>query len=322
MPEAYDIRGKKIWIAGHTGLVGSALMRRLSREQVQVLTVPSSRVDLRRQSDVEEWMQETRPDVVLLAAARVGGIGANSQYPADFLYDNLAIAQNVIHQAYTQKVEKLVFLGSSCIYPKYAPQPIAENSLLSGALEPTNEAYAIAKIAGLKLCEFYRKQYGCDFISLMPCNLYGPGDRWHDAGAHVIPGLISRFHEAKAANFDQVIVWGSGKPMREFLYVDDLADAVVMTLERYSAGDPLNVGSGQEIMIRDLARMIAATVGYEGTLVFDDTKPDGTPRKVLDTSRLKGLGWDGPLMSLEKGLAAAYNDFLESSNVSRISSVS
>jgi GDP-L-fucose synthase len=320
MADRFLLAGRTVWVAGHTGLVGSALVRSLEKKDADLITVPRARLDLRRQSDVETWMEDRKPDVVVLAAAKVGGIGANSEYPADFIYDNLVIAQNVIHQAFRQKVKKLVFLGSSCIYPKHAPQPISESSLLSGLLEPTNEAYAIAKIAGLKLCQFYRRQHGCDFISVMPCNLYGPGDRWNDAGSHVIPALMARFHDAKQNNLPEVTVWGSGTPLREFLYSDDLADAVLFALRNYSDERPLNIGSGEEISIRALASLIANTVGYKGQIVFDPDKPDGTPRKIMDSSRLRQLGWK-PQVGMEEGLKNAYADFLgnKSSKMSTIS---
>lgn len=320
MDDDFSFAGQRIWVAGHAGLVGSALVRLLERAGANLITVSRAGLDLRRQRDVEDWMEERKPAVILLAAAKVGGIGVNAARPADFIYDNLAIAQNVIHQAFRQKVAKLVFLGSSCIYPKHAPQPIPESSLLSGVLEPTNEAYAIAKIAGLKLCQFYRRQYGCDFISVMPCNLYGPGDRWNDEGTHVIPALMARFHAAKQDDVRQVTVWGSGDPLREFLYSDDLAEAVLLALRGYSDDLPLNIGSGDEVSIGTLAALIADTVGYKGEIVFDRDKPDGTPRKVLDSSRMRGLGWK-PRTTLKEGLAKAYADFLgsRSSNMSMMS---
>lgn len=312
MVDAFSLNGKRIWVTGHMGLVGASIVRRLSGEDCQVLTVSHASLDLCDQAHVKKWMQENRPDVVIHAAARVGGIMANSARPADFLYDNLAMAQNVIHQSHVQKVQKLIFLGSSCIYPKYAPQPISEDALLDGQLEPTNEAYAVAKIAGLKLCQAYRKQYGDDFISLMPCNLYGPGDRWDEAQGHVIPGLISRIHEAKVQGLPTVSIWGSGKPLREFLYSDDLADAVFIALSQYSEVMPLNVGSGDEVAIADLAALICHIVGYNGELVFDSSKPDGTPRKVLNSDRMKALGWR-PRMALTQGLEQAYTDFINRS---------
>lgn len=308
MLKAYDLSGKKIWVAGHSGLVGSAVVRALRAEQIEILTVSHAELDLRRQHAVEEWMRRNQPDVIILAAAKVGGIAANSEYPADFMFDNLAIAQNVIHQAAIQKIDKLVFLGSSCIYPRDATQPVTEDALLSGPLEKTNEAYALAKIAGLKLCQYYRQQYGHDFISLMPCNLYGPGDRWDDPQAHVIPGLIQRFYLAKLNQQPSVSVWGTGTPLREFLYSDDLAAGVLSALKNYSDASPLNIGSGEEISIAALARAVAAAVGYAGLIVFDPKKPDGTPRKVMDSSRIRALGWK-PQTSLDDGLLAAYADF-------------
>jgi GDP-L-fucose synthase len=314
MADIFSLAGKRVWVAGHTGLVGSVLVRRLGRERCDILQVGRAELDLRRQTDVQGWMDRQKPEVIIIAAAKVGGIGANHEFPADFISDNLAIAQNIIDQAARQRVEKLVFLGSSCIYPKFAPQPIPETALMTGSLEPTNEAYAIAKIAGLKLCQFYRRQHGHDFISLMPCNLYGPGDRWQDAGAHVIPALIKRFHEAKAAGLPSVTIWGSGTPLREFLYVDDLADACVHLLKVYSDELHINVGSGAEISIGELARQIANVCGYEGEIVFDRTKPDGTPRKLMDTTRLRATGW-APQTSLEAGLKLAYADFLQASSV-------
>lgn len=311
MPKVFELRGKRIWIAGHTGLVGSALCRALSSVNADIITVSHNQLDLCRQSDVEGWMQEYQPDVIILAAAKVGGIAANSVSPADFLYQNMAIAQNVIHQASRQKVERLVYLGSSCIYPKFAAQPISEDALLTGLLEPTNEAYAIAKIAGVKLCQFYRQQYGCDFISLMPCNLYGLGDHWDAHGGHVIPSLLTRIHHAKNSDQNEVSIWGTGAPLREFLYSDDVAGAVLLALEKYSDGTPLNVGSGQEISIADLAVLIKHVVGYSGRLIFDPSKPDGTPRKILNSDRLRALGWK-PRVDLEDGLKLSYADFLGS----------
>ena len=305
---AYPLTGKRIYVAGHGGMVGKALVRRLEREDCEILTAPRS-LDLREQALVRDWFDANRPDAVLLAAARVGGILANSERPGEFLYDNLAIAANVIEAARKAEVTKLLFLGSSCIYPKHADQPITEEALLTGALEPTNEAYAVAKIAGLKLAAAYRRQYGCDFISAMPTNLYGPGDNYHPTGSHVIPGLIRRFHEAELAGDDEVAIWGSGMPLREFLHVDDLADACIFLLERYSGETHVNVGFGQDIAIRDLAELVAETVGYKGTITCDTSKPDGTPRKLLDSSRLRSLGWQ-PKIGLKEGLADAYAAFL------------
>lgn len=306
-----DLGKYKIWVAGHTGLVGSALTKSLRVRGISPLTVLHKDLDLCRQQDVENWMIKHQPDFIILAAARVGGIAANASKPADFMYENLAIAQNIIHQAARQNIKKLIFLGSSCIYPKYAPQPLQENSLLTSSLEPTNEAYALAKIAGLKLCEYYRRQYGHDFISVMPCNLYGPGDRWDEAAGHVIPSLISRFHDAKINGKDQVVVWGSGTPLREFLYSEDLANAVLSLLEAPTSHDIINIGSGEEITIAQLAEVVARVVGFKGKIVFDATKPDGTPRKILDSSKIRELGWK-KMMTFEDGLRYAYEDFISS----------
>lgn len=308
MAKIFGLTGKKIWVAGHQGLVGRALVKELETHDIEILTATRCQLDLRRQAETEEWIAQKKPDVVLVAAAKVGGIGANAAYPAQFIHDNLAIAQNVIHGAYKAGVQKLVFLGSSCIYPKSAEQPIREEALMSGTLEPTNEAYAIAKIAGLKLCQFYRRQYGCDFISLMPCNLYGAGDRWNSDQAHVIPSLISRTHKAKQHGQD-VEIWGSGKPLREFLFADDLAKGILHALRNYSDELHLNIGSGEEISIADLAFAIADIVGFAGEIKFDNTKPDGTYRKLLDSSRMNALGWKAE-MPLKKGLQIAYEDFL------------
>ncbi len=309
----FDISGKKIWIAGHAGLVGSALVRKFSKFDYEILTVPKSRIDLTQQKETEDWVAEHKPEVILIAAAKVGGIGENAARPAQFLFDNISIAQNIIHSAYKYKTQKLVFLGSSCIYPKFAEQPIKEEELLNGALEGTNEAYAIAKIAGIKLCQYYRRQYGCDFISLMPCNLYGPNDRWNNETAHVIPSLISKIHKAKISNMPEVEIWGSGKPLREFMHADDLAEAVLIAAQGYSGELHLNAGSGEEISISDLAQMIGKTIGYKGEFKLNPDKPDGTPRKILDSGRLRALGWT-PKIGLEKGLQSAYEDFLNPAN--------
>lgn len=299
----------KIWVAGHRGMVGSAMLRRLASEDVDVLTVDRRDVDLREQEAVRQFVARTKPDVIVLAAATVGGILANDSYPADFLFDNLAIETNVIHAAHLAGVERLVFLGSSCIYPKFAPQPIKEDSLLTGPLEPTNEWYAVAKIAGLKMCQAYRRQYGHKYISVMPCNLYGQNDNFDLATGHVLPALIHKFHAAKMMGEKEVVVWGSGTPMREFLYVDDLADAVVFLMDRYDSGEPINCGAGADISIRTLAEMIGRVVGFDGKLVFDPSKPDGTPRKLMDSSRLALLGWQ-PKTDLETGIAEAYRWFV------------
>jgi GDP-L-fucose synthase len=308
--ERYAIAGKRIFVAGHHGMVGSALVRRLATERCEVLTASHAELDLRRQADVEAWMHSARPDAVVLAAATVGGILANDSRPAEFIYDNLAIEGNLIHAAHQVGVEKLLFLGSSCIYPKLAPQPLREDALLSGPLEPTNEWYAIAKIAGIKLCQAYRRQYGDDFISVMPANLYGSGDNFDLMSGHVLPALLRKAHEAKSAHADHMVVWGSGTPRREFLYVDDLADALVFLLIGYSDEQHINVGTGSDVTIRELAEAICTVVGFEGALRFDGTKPDGTPQKLLDVSKLTAMGWTAttPLVT---GIRRAYRRFLE-----------
>jgi GDP-L-fucose synthase len=296
----------RIFVAGHRGLVGSAIVRALHNAGYQnVLTFDRSQVDLVDQAAVNELFRTQAFDFVFMAAAKVGGILYNSQYPADFLYNNMMIAANVIHAAAVHDVEKLLYLGSSCIYPREAPQPLEESSLLTGPLEPTNEAYAIAKIAGLKLCEKYRDQYGKNFISVMPTNLFGPGDNFHPQHSHVVPGLLRRFHEAKERGDGEVVVWGSGNPRREFLYVDDLAQALLVLMDRYDERSTINVGTGIDVTIRELANMIAEVVGYRGVITFDATKPDGTPRKVLDVQRVSGLGWRAET-SLGTGLAKTY----------------
>jgi GDP-L-fucose synthase len=290
-------------------MVGSAIVRRLGAEGCEILTAKRPDVDLREDGQVDAWMAHYRPEVVFLAAGRVGGIFANSTYPADFIADNLAIALNVIRRSYRAGVQKLLFLGSSCIFPRLAPQPMTEEMLLSGPLEPTNEWYAIAKIAGIKLCEAYRRQHGADFISVMPTNLYGPGDNYHPQNSHVPAALIRRFHEAKVANEPTVTVWGSGAPRREFLAVDDLADACVFVMKRYSGTGFLNIGSGQEVTIADFARLVAEVVGYRGDIAFDRSRPDGMPRKLLDVSKLTKLGWRAKI-PLQEGLRQMYADFL------------
>lgn len=307
-PVLYDLRGKRVWVAGHRGMVGAAIVRRLAREGCEVLTAGRGEVDLREQAEVRDWMRRANPDAVFLAAAKVGGILANDTRPAEFLYDNLAIEANVIHTAHEIGVEKLLFLGSTCIYPRLAPQPMPEDALLTGPLEPTNEWYAIAKIAGLKLCQAYRKQHGDDFISAMPTNLYGPGDNYSATGSHVLPAFIAKMHAAKEQGAASVEIWGSGTPRREFLYVDDLADALVFLMARYSGETALNIGVGEDISIADLARKVAAVVGFEGEFVFDPTKPDGTPRKLVDVTRLHALGWRART-SLDEGLRLAYAEF-------------
>ncbi len=300
---------RRIWVAGHKGMVGSALTRCLEKRGDEVLKADRSVVDLRNQIAVEVWLKQNRPDAILFAAAKVGGIYANDTFPAEFIYDNLAIETNIIHSAHAADVNRLVFLGSSCIYPKFAPQPIKEESLLTGPLEPTNEWYAIAKIAGIKLCQAYRKQYGRRYISVMPCNLYGTHDNFDLTTSHVLPALIRKFHEAKIAGGKRVVVWGTGAPLREFLHVDDLARGVVFCLDNYDEYQHINCGAGSEISIAGLARTVARAVGFNGELVFDTTKPDGTPRKLMDSSRILELGWK-PEISLEEGIADSYRWFL------------
>jgi GDP-L-fucose synthase len=309
-PKIFDLAGRSVFVAGHRGMVGSALVRRLAREPVEVLTASRDELDLTRQADVEAWMRERRPEVVVVAAAKVGGILANDTRPLDFLEQNLLIEVNLIRAARETGVAKLLFLGSSCIYPRDCPQPIREEYLLTGPLEPTNLWYAVAKIAGLKLCEASRRQEGRDFISAMPTNLYGPGDNFDLRTSHVVPALIRKMHEAKAAGARDVEVWGSGAPRREFLHVDDLAEACLFLIERYSDAPHVNVGCGEDLSIRELAEQVRATVGFGGGLRFDASKPDGTPRKLLDVGRLKGLGWR-PRIGLAEGLADAYAWFLE-----------
>ena len=299
----FDLTGARVWVAGHRGMVGSAVVRRLAAEPVEsVLTVNRSEVDLRRQSEVESWVTKNRPDVVVLAAAKVGGILANDRYPADFLFDNLAIQNAVIRASADLGVRKLLFLGSSCIYPKFAPQPIPEEALLTGPLEPTNQWYAIAKIAGIMMCDALRQQNGLDFISAMPTNLYGPGDNYDLESSHVIPALIRKAIAAREADAETMTVWGSGTPRREFLHVDDLADALVFLLKSFSGKGPINVGTGTDVTIAELARTIADAAGYKGRLVFDTSKPDGTPRKLMDGSRLAELGWKASI-DLKTGIA-------------------
>jgi GDP-L-fucose synthase len=314
MPElAYDITDKRVAIIGCRGMVGSALMRRLRRENCRLLGLARDDCDLTRQADVEQWFEQNRPQLVFLAAAKVGGIAANSAAPAEFLYDNLMIEANVIEAARIRGVEKLVFLGSSCIYPKFAAQPIIEDALLTGPLEPTNQWYAIAKIAGIKLCQAYRRQYGCDFVSAQPTNLYGPGDNYDLETSHVVPALLRKTHEAKLAGRSNLSLWGTGAPKREFLHVDDLADALLFIARHYSGEQPINIGSGDELSIADLARTIACILGFSGHIDFDPLKPDGTPRKLLDSSRLSSLGWT-PSITLEAGLRSTYADFLASAD--------
>jgi GDP-L-fucose synthase len=305
----FDLKGKTVFVAGHRGMVGSALMRRLAQEDVKLLTAGRAELDLRDQAAVLAWFSANAPQVVFLAAAKVGGIVANNTLRAEFLYDNLAIAANVIHAAHVNRAEKLMFLGSSCIYPKLAPQPLREDAILTGPLEPTNEPYAIAKIAGIKMAEAYRSQYGCDFINVMPTNLYGPGDNYHPEYSHVVAALIRRFHEAKLSDAPDVVVWGTGTPRREFLYVDDMADACVHLMKTYSSADMVNIGVGEDITIAEFARLVARAVGYTGTISFDTSRPDGTPQKLLDVSRLAKLGWRARI-SLEEGIGRAYRAYL------------
>ncbi|WP_315806465.1 MULTISPECIES: GDP-L-fucose synthase [unclassified Bradyrhizobium] len=306
----FELTGKTVFVAGHRGMVGSALARRLSREDVGLITAGRSELDLRDQAAVFAWFARMKPQVVFLAAAKVGGIVANNTLRAEFIYDNLAIAANVIHAAHLNGVEKLMFLGSSCIYPKLAAQPLREDAMLTGPLEPTNEPYAIAKIAGIKMVEAYRSQYACDFINVMPTNLYGPGDNYHPEYSHVVAALIRRFHEAKVAGAPQVVVWGTGTPRREFLYVDDMADACVHLMKTYSDPQLVNIGTGEDISIADFARVVAAAVGYTGAIAFDPSRPDGTPRKLLDVSRLTSLGWRAST-ALEDGIRRAYQAYLQ-----------
>jgi GDP-L-fucose synthase len=308
----FELNGKTVFVAGHGGMVGTALVRRLASENVELLTAKRSDLDLRDQAAVFAWFAKMRPQVVFLAAAKVGGIVANNTLRGEFLYDNLIIAANMIHAAHLNGSEKLMFLGSSCIYPKLAPQPLREDSMLTGPLETTNEPYAIAKIAGIKMVEAYRSQYACDFINVMPTNLYGPGDNYHPEYSHVVAALIRRFHEAKVSGSRNVVVWGTGTPRREFLYVDDLADACIHLMKTYSSDELVNIGSGQDITIAEFARVVSAVVGYTGTFSFDPSRPDGTPRKLLDVSRLAKLGWRART-SLEDGIRLAYQAYLNES---------
>lgn len=303
----YSLTGKRIYVAGHKGMVGSALVRRLASEGCDIVVAERS-LDLREQAAVRDWFGANSPHAVIVAAAKVGGILANDSYPAEFLYNNLMIEANLIEAARQAGVEKLLLLGSSCIYPKMAPQPMSEDALLTGPLEPTNEWYAIAKIAGIKLCQAYRRQYGCDFISAMPTNLYGPADNFDLNTSHVLPALIRKAHEAKSSRADTLTIWGTGKPRREFLHVDDLADACVFLLKVYSDEGPINVGSGEEISISDLAGLIVNVVGFSGSVVCDSSKPDGTPRKLMNSDKLRALGWR-PRVSLAEGIARTYAEF-------------
>jgi GDP-L-fucose synthase len=305
----FELKGKTVFVAGHRGMVGGALVRRLAEEDVELLTVQRRELDLRDQAAVFDWFACKTPRVVFMAAAKVGGIVANNTLRAEFLYDNLVIAANVIEAARKNGVEKLMFLGSSCIYPKLAAQPLREESILTGPLEPTNEPYAIAKIAGIKMVETYRTQYGCDYINVMPTNLYGPGDNYHPEYSHVVAALIRRFHEAKLAGSPDVVVWGTGTPRREFLYVDDMADACVHLMKTYSAPEMVNIGVGEDITIADFARLVAAAVGYKGSISYDASRPDGTPQKLLDISRLSELGWRARI-PLDEGIRLAYQSYL------------
>lgn len=305
----YDLKGKRIFVAGHRGMVGSAVVRRLASEDCEVVTAGRELVDLKRQADVEAFLTRVQPNAVVMAAAKVGGILANDTYPADFLYDNLIIEANLVQAAYRAGVERFLFLGSSCIYPKFADQPIREDSLLSGALEPTNEWYAIAKIAGVKLCQAYRRQYGCDYISAMPTNLYGPGDNFDLTSSHVLPALIRKAHEAKLHRDKEIVIWGTGKPRREFLHADDCADALILLLKAYSGDEHVNVGSGEDITILDLAKLICRVVGFEGDIVHDLTKPDGTLRKLMSAEKLRAMNW-APKITLEDGIHETYAAFL------------
>lgn len=306
----FELKGKRVWVAGHKGMAGSAILRRLASENCEIVTATRNELDLLRQADVEAWMAARKIDVVFHAAATVGGILANSTRPADFLYNNLSIAANVIHAAKLTGVTKLLFLGSSCIYPRLAPQPMREEDLLTGPLEPTNEWYAIAKIVGIKLCQAYRRQYGCDFISVMPTNLFGPGDRYDPQGGHVVAALIMKIHAAKLSNSPTVDLWGSGQPRREFLFSDDLADACIFVMKNYSGDLFLNVGTGQDMTILELAERIAGVIGWHGRFTFDRSKPDGMPRKVMDVSRLNALGWTAPT-EFNTGMREAYRWYVE-----------
>jgi GDP-L-fucose synthase len=305
----YPLAGKRVWVAGHRGMVGSAVARRLAFERCEVITAERSEVNLTRQAEVEAWLKNARADAIVVAAAKVGGILANDTQPAEFLYQNLMIEANIVEAAHRFDVNRLLFLGSSCIYPKFAPQPITEDALLTGSLEPSNEAYAIAKIAGIKLCQAYRKQYGRDYISAMPTNLYGPGDNFDLNTGHVLPALIRKAHEAKSQGLRELTIWGSGTPRREFLHVDDCADALVHLLKVYSGNEHVNVGSGEDLTIRELSELVARVVGYSGRIVTDLSKPDGTPRKLMSGARLAGFGWKAR-KGLEAGIRETYQWYL------------
>ena len=306
----YELKGKRIWVAGHRGMVGSAVARRLEREDCTILTATRAELDLTRQADVERFVRDEKPDAIVLAAAKVGGILANDTYPADFLFENLLIENNIFGAAHASDVGRLLFLGSSCIYPKHAPQPITEDALLTGPLEETNEWYAIAKIAGIKLAQAFRKQYGRDYISAMPTNLYGPGDNFDLKTSHVLPALIRKAHDAKLTHAETITVWGTGTPRREFLHADDCADALVFLLKSYSGAEHVNVGSGEDLSILELTQLVCRVVGYEGRIVHDLSKPDGTPRKLMSADKLRAMGW-APSIALEEGIAETYRWFLE-----------
>jgi GDP-L-fucose synthase len=311
LSEPFDLAGKTVYVAGHSGMVGSAIVRRLASDGCSILTATRSELDLMDQSAVRAWFAAKRPDAVFLAAAKVGGILANDSFPADFLYDNLMIEANIIEAAHRSDVAKLMFLGSSCIYPKFAPQPITEDSLLSGPLEPTNEWYAVAKIAGIKLCQAYRRQHGRNFISAMPTNLYGPGDNFDLKSSHVLPALIRKAHDAKTSGAASMEIWGTGTPRREFLHVDDLADACVFLMKGYSGDEHVNAGSGEDIAIIDLVHLVSEVVGFEGEIIRDTSKPDGTPRKLMSSDKLRQMGWQ-PRIALRGGIEDVYKTFLES----------
>ena len=305
----YDLTGKRVWVAGHRGMAGSALVRRLSRENCTLLTATHQDLDLCDPAAVNRWMADHKPQAIFLAAAKVGGIIANNTLRAEFIHENLAISMNVIHGAHLAGTEKLMYFGSTCIYPRLAPQPMPETCFMTGPLEPTNEPYAIAKVAGIKMAEAYRAQYGSDFISVMPTNLCGPGDNYHPDHSHVVAALIRRFHEAKVSGASEVVVWGTGTPRREFLFVDDLADACIFLMKTYSSSEIINIGTGNDIAIADFASIVGKTVGYTGRIVFDASKPDGMPRKLVDVSRINALGWTATT-PLSDGLAAAYRDYV------------
>jgi GDP-L-fucose synthase len=306
---SYQLEGKTVFVAGHRGMVGSALIRRLATERCEVRTADRDRVDLRNQLAVHEWFSENRPHAVFVAAGKVGGISANNLLRAEFIYDNIMIATNLVHASHLFGVQKLMFLGSSCIYPRLASQPMSEESMLTGPLEPTNEPYAIAKIAGVKLVESYRRQYGCDYVSVMPTNLYGQGDNYHPEYSHVVAALIRRIHDAKVSGAGEVVVWGTGTPRREFMFVDDMADACIFLMKAYSNGSPINIGTGEDISIADFAQTVAAIVGFEGKIVFDSSRPDGTPRKLMDVGRLTKLGWSSTT-PLRRGIELTYEAYL------------